>query len=100
MTTPHFNGSDYVPERDDKRLNGQLERIKSLMLDEQWRTLQEIAEATGDPPASISAQLRHLRKARFGSYTVNKRHRGAAALGLYEYQVLKPAAQIAMAGAA
>jgi hypothetical protein len=60
------------------------------MLDECWRTLDEIAAVTGDPTASISAQLRHLRKPRFGSYIVKKRRRGDLSLGLYEYQVLKP----------
>jgi hypothetical protein len=59
-----------------------------LMSDGYWRTLDEIAHATGDPHASISAQLRHLRKPRFGAYVVEKRHRGAPARGLYEYRLL------------
>ncbi len=58
------------------------------MRDHGWPTLTEIAGVTGDPAASISAQLRHLRKARFGGHTVNKRHRGPASAGLYEYQLL------------
>ena len=29
-----------------------------------WRTLRSIADCTGDPEASVSAQLRHLRKDR------------------------------------
>src|SRR6266403_2850474 len=33
---------------------------------EQWVTLQELAGKTKFPPASISAQLRHLRKALYG----------------------------------
>jgi hypothetical protein len=81
----HFNGSDYVPARDDDRLRGQQLRIWELMRDGRWLTLGQIAEGTGDPEASISAQLRHLRKPRFGSHTVNKRYRGD---GLFEYQVL------------
>jgi DNA-binding IclR family transcriptional regulator len=80
-----FNGSDYDRERDDARLSGQALRIFDLMKDGQWRTLNQIASATGDPPASVSAQLRHLRKSRFGSHAVNKRHLGN---GLYEYQVI------------
>ncbi|KKL56177.1 hypothetical protein LCGC14_2247980, partial [marine sediment metagenome] len=36
-------------------------------------TLCEIEDLTGDPPASISAQLRHLRKERFGAHTVERR---------------------------
>ena len=57
-----FDGPDYVPKRDDVRLSGQIKRVYELLLDGRWRTLQEIADATGDPHASISAQLRHLRK--------------------------------------
>ncbi len=58
------------------------------MRDGRWRTLQEIADVTGDPQASISAQLRHLRKPRFGGYTVEKRRRGLPEHGLYEYQLV------------
>lgn len=81
----HFDGPEYVPARDQERLTGQILRIFSLMRDGKWRSLPEIATATGDPEASISAQLRHLRKTRFGSHTVNRRHVGS---GLFEYQVI------------
>lgn len=84
-----FDGSDYVPSRDNFRLLKQHARIRELMLDGAWRTLVEIENLTNDPPASISAQLRHLRKEKFGRYTVNKRHRGKGASGLYEYQVIR-----------
>jgi hypothetical protein len=79
-----FDGADYVPSRDDVRLTGQLERVFNLIADGKWRTLRQIAEGTGDPEASVSAQLRHLRKPRFGSHTVNRRH---LERGLYEYQL-------------
>jgi len=55
------------------------------MKDGTWRTLAEISETTGDPPASVSAQLRHLRKPRFGGYTVDRRHMGG---GLYQYRLV------------
>jgi hypothetical protein len=42
---------------------------------EQWLTLAEMAEKTKFPPASISAQLRHLRKAKYGAWAVEKRRR-------------------------
>ncbi len=80
-----FNGPDYSPERDQARLTGQIQRIYGLMRDGQWRTLHEIQDVTGDPEASISAQLRHLRKDRFGSYDVQKRRRGDR--GLWEYRI-------------
>lgn len=84
-----FNGPDYVPEFDKARLTGQIERIYKTMIDGKWRTLEEIQAATGDPQASISAQLRHLRKERFGSHTVEKRRRGEPSHGLFEYKLSK-----------
>ena len=83
-----FDGSDYNPEFDDKRLRGQVKRVFQLMKDGQWRTLAEIESATGDPQASISAQLRHLRKKRFGSHALFKRSRGNRNVGLWEYQLI------------
>jgi hypothetical protein len=79
----YFDG----PEEPGKaiRLHAQQVRILGLMRDGAWRTLKEIAEVTGDPTPSISAQLRHLRKRRFGSYTVEKRHIGN---GLYQYRIV------------
>lgn len=88
MKRPRFDGDDYVRPRDDKRLVPQYDRIWNCMVDGQWRTLVEIAALTGDPPASISAQLRHMRKDRFGAHTVNRRHRGDEGTGLYEYQLI------------
>jgi hypothetical protein len=84
---PHFNGSDYDPAYDDGRLANQHERVKRVMLSGEWRALFEISELTGDPPASVSAQLRHMRKKRFGSFVVEKRIRGTRENGLYEYRV-------------
>lgn len=86
--TPVFDGSDYVPEIDDKRLTGQIKAICELMADGVWRTLGEIEAATNYPQASISAQLRHLRKKKFGNNTVNKRRRGDETQGLFEYQLI------------
>jgi hypothetical protein len=40
-----------------------------------WLTLDELAKLTHYPPASISAQLRHMRKPRYGAYAVVKRCR-------------------------
>lgn len=87
---PHFNGPAYHPPLDQARLTGQIERIRDLMLDGDWRTLGEIAASTRDPESSVSAQLRHLRKKRFGSYVVDKRRRGEPKRGLYEYRVRVP----------
>lgn len=83
-----FNGSDYDRQHDDVRLTGQILRVFSFMQDSSWATLDEIARSTGDPHASISAQLRHLRKERFGSHIVEKRSRGERINGLYEYRLI------------
>lgn len=80
-----FVGSDYVEERDYKRLNGQHHKIYNLMQDGKYRTLPEIADLISEPPASISAQLRHFRKKSFGSHTVNKKYEGN---GLFSYQLI------------
>lgn len=82
---PHFSGSDYQHALDFTRLSGQILRVYNLMKDGCWRTLDEIGDATGDPVASVSAQLRHLRRPKFGGYTVNRRSRSGA---LFEYQLL------------
>lgn len=82
-----FDGPEYVQALDQSRLAKQHERIRDLMRDGVWRSLGEIAECTGYPEASISAQLRHLRKPRFGSWRVEKRRRGEQPRGLYEYRV-------------
>lgn len=85
-----YSGDSYRPELDDNRLSKQEDRIRDLMMDGKWRTLGEIAQETGDPEASISAQLRHLTKDEHGGYIKNKRHRGSAGSGLFEYQIKKP----------
>ncbi len=80
-----FDGPEYQPGRDRARLSGQILRVFSLMQDGEWRTLRRIAFFTQDPEASISAQLRHLRKARFGKHTVERRPAGG---GAYEYRLI------------
>ena len=83
----YFSGSDYEPTLDKKRLTGQILRIFTLMKDGVWRSLSEIERVTGDPQASISAQLRNLRKERFGRYIVLRRRRGYRTRGLFEYKL-------------
>lgn len=82
-----FDGPDYSPQHDQVRLASQTERVFQLMKDGRWRTLDEIASATGDPPASVSARLRDLRKKRFGAHTVLKQSRGERVHGLFEYRL-------------
>ena len=79
-----FDGVDYEPSRDRKRLTGQIERVYNYLKDGEYRTLDEIAYNAEAPHASCSAQLRNLRKARFGGHTVDRKHMGN---GLYQYRV-------------
>ena len=80
-------GPAYVKALDEPRLHDQMGRVKDYMLDGAWHTLAEIAQATGAPEASVSAQLRHLRKQRFGGWIVEKRRRSA---GTWEYRLCAP----------
>ena len=81
----HFDGPDYDPKRDSVRLAGQLFMVWEVMNDGRWRTVEEISRCTGGPPTSISAQLRNLRKPRYGAYLVERRR--VTESGLYEYRV-------------
>jgi hypothetical protein len=61
-----------------------------------WMTLAELAGATRFGEASISAQLRHLRKPGCGEFVVEKRRRETAGMArpeqagaLWEYRVLR-----------
>lgn len=89
-TKRRFDGATYEPEHDDARLSAQIDRIKAVMLDGKWRTIKEIATLAKAPEPSVSAQLRHLRKARFGSYVVERMTVGNRKEGLYAYRVLPP----------
>jgi len=93
-----FDGSVYDPMYDETRLKKQIGRVFACMCVGEWRTLSEITTLTGDPESSISAQLRHLRKPRFGSYRVEKRPRGDRGAGLFEYRILPPAAIVELDG--
>lgn len=81
---PHFDGKTYEPAKDRKRLTSQLEAVRGFMLFAGWKTLQDIAIATGYPQSSVSARLRDLRKNKFGSYRVDRRR---VESGLFEYKV-------------
>ena len=53
-----------------------------------WMTLRELARLTRYGEASISAQLRHLRRAECGGYALEKRIRQAEVVGSEEHFVL------------
>jgi len=79
-----FDGADIQHERDSPRLTTQLDKIRTLMSDGKWWTIDELHLVTGYPHASISAQTRNLRKKRMGGYTVERRHESN---GLYSFRL-------------
>lgn len=81
-----FDGDTYEPAKDKVRLNRQLDKVKSLMLDGVWRSLRDISLETGFPEASISARLRDLRKPRFGALNVERRR---VDCDLFQYRIPK-----------
>lgn len=82
---PIFHGSDIDNKRDTPRLTKQILRVYNAMKDGQWRSLGDIEEITGDGQASISAQLRNLKKRDFGCHNIEKRHVKG---GLFEYRLV------------
>jgi hypothetical protein len=92
-----FSGATYNHARDYGRLGAQMLRVFNVMRDGEWRTLADIATATGDPQASVSARLRDLRKERFGGATVERKYRGR---GLFAYRLaaLADGAQLRLPG--
>lgn len=85
VTNVVFDGDDYVHQRDSKRLKTQLEQIESYIEGKGYLTLQEIADATGFAQTSVSAQLRNLRKERFGSRKIDRKY---ISNGLYSYKLM------------
>lgn len=93
-------GPSYRGPLDAPRLSTQQDRLRAFMLQNaacnRWLTLAEIRSGLESrwiakfPEASISAQLRHLRKVAFGSHRLEKRRRGNAAAGIYEYLLSEP----------
>jgi len=88
-------------EYDARRLRSQRDIIRDVMVSaadcDTWLTLGELRAITRYGEASISAQLRHLRKAENGGYEIVKRHReGATPMrpgadgrgeGVWEYRI-------------
>lgn len=86
-TAPRFDGATFDAALDGDRLRRQLGRVFELMRDGAWRSLPEIAAATGDGEASVSARIRDLRKRKFGSHDVQRRRR-ADRPAVFEYRLV------------
>jgi hypothetical protein len=74
--------STYNEHRDSARLKLQQDKVRALMSDGNFRTLEEISLMTGAPPASASARLRQLRKE---GYEVQREY---VRRGLFKYRVV------------
>jgi len=65
-----------------------LELLRMAARRSAWLTLDEMARETNFPQASISAQLRHLRKREHGSWKIERQRREWVALQLvWEYRL-------------
>jgi hypothetical protein len=86
-----FHGETFDLVLDIERLNKQQRRVHVAMSDECWRTLAEIEAITGDGQASISARLRSYASNEYLSqfYVKERRRRGEAERGLFEYRILR-----------
>jgi hypothetical protein len=82
-----FDGGSYDHKADEARLTTLLVKVFDCMKDGSWRTLEELKDAVGGSEAGVSARLRDCRKPRFGGHTVNRRRRGEAERGIFEYQL-------------
>lgn len=83
-----FDGETFDRKLDGKRLARQLDKVRELMLDGQWRTLRQIADAIGCSESSASARLRDMRKAPPHGYGADvKRARDRVNKALWWYKL-------------
>jgi len=81
-----FDGKHFDAEKDQARLTAQMKGIyKVLQGAKVWMTVAEIEGETDYPQPSISAQLRNMRKAKFGSLDVRGRYRQGTRI--FEYKL-------------
>lgn len=88
-------GETFEPEKDAKRLTGQLLAVHGVLTDYpfKWYTLHDLrnaaAERTGSAAseASISARLRDLRKPEFGGHCIERRPHPDEPRGTFQYRL-------------
>lgn len=67
---------DYVNRNDMDRamkLTADMAKIFAIMLDKKPHLVKDIASELNLPETSVSAQLRHMRKEKFGSINIQRR---------------------------
>lgn len=82
-----FDGKHYEGKKDKERLTKQINVVHDYISSGSWRTVEEISIATGFPQPSVSAQLRNLRKEKFGGLDVQGRYRSETRI--FEYKLNK-----------
>lgn len=80
-----FDGDTFNEDRDGERLRAQSRRVWGVMQEGGWLTLEQIAQATGDPTTSVSARLRDFRKRKFGGHVVLRKY---VSKGLWSYRLV------------
>lgn len=83
-----FDGATYLPLFDQKRLEGQYEKVFAVMAHGGWWTLRQLANICECSEASISARIRDMRKEKRGGHTVNRRRGRCWDSGIHEYQLV------------
>ena len=70
-------------------MNRMIDRVRRLMLDNQWRSLDYIASTIGGKRDSVSSLMRQLRNPKHGGFNVEKRYD----IGVWVYRIA-PAPEI------
>lgn len=83
-----LHGETFDPKLDMKRLTKQRNKVFSVMHDGAWRSLAEIAHATGAPEASVSARLRDFRKGPYGGHLVERCRSENPERGVFLYRLV------------
>ncbi len=65
-------------------LTGAGKRVLDFMSDHEWHTLDEISRAALCSPTGASARIRDLRKARYGSHSVECRQ---VSVSVFQYRL-------------
>jgi hypothetical protein len=81
-----FDGATYNPALDLQRLERQMGRVFEHLSDGQWHTLSSVRDFAGGSENGVAARIRDLRKAKFGSWIVD-RERDTNRKGLHHYRL-------------
>lgn len=86
---PHFSGQTYSPELDHARLSTALGRVYTVLADEKWHTLKEIAEKARTSEAGCSARIRNLRETQWQRiYKVAAVHSERLTASVWRYRIV------------